>query len=395
MTADRSTVPEGAMAVAVEAASGSYEVLVGHGLLDRLATVWSPAGAAVMVVSDDAVAPLYLDRVVAALQVGAGAPRTVSTVVVPAGERHKSQDTLTLLYERLYDAGLGRSDALVALGGGVIGDLAGFAAATFLRGLRLVQVPTTLLAMVDAAVGGKVAVDFREGKNYLGTFYQPELVVEDLDTLATLAPREVRNGWAEMVKHAFLVGGEVLNATERALTEDDSRPAWSVVQDSMPLAADPRVAGAVLPDAALVAASVRLKAAVVARDERERTGRRAVLNLGHTIGHAIEAAGGFERYSHGEAVGLGLRATLWLSERTGRLPAGEAARGQRLVDLAGLPARLDGLAPDDVVRLISRDKKAVGGRSRHVLLEGLGQPVTGNEIDPGLEEEAVRWLTAR
>ena len=372
---DPSALPDGTQVVPVETVGARYDVIIGRGLLDRPAALWRASDATVMVVCDDNVAPLYLERVTTAL--GGGVARTVTAVVVPAGERHKTQAILTLLYEHLYDAGLGRSDAVVALGGGVVGDMAGYAAATFLRGLRLVQVPTTLLAMVDASIGGKVAVDFREGKNYLGTFYQPELVIQDLDTLATLPAREVRNGWAEMVKHGFLAGGDVLDATERAL-DASSGPA-----------------GVALPDEALVAASVRLKATVVGEDERERSGRRALLNLGHTIGHAIEAAAGFDRYSHGEAVGLGLRATLWLSERTGRLSADQAARGRRLIDRAGLPARLEGVAPADVVRLIGRDKKAVAGRSRHVLLDGFGRPVTGVEVDRELEEEAVRWLTTR
>ena len=371
---DPGALPDGVKTVPVETTGRRYEVLIGHGVLERLPALWRASGVAVVVVSDDNAAPHYLERVVTALSEVGGA---VSSVVVPAGERHKTQSTLTMLYERLYDAGLGRTDAVVALGGGVVGDMAGYAAATFLRGLRLVQAPTTLLAMVDASVGGKVAVDFREGKNYLGTFYQPELVVQDLDTLATLPAREVRNGWAEMVKHGFLAGGEVLEATEEALDATAGQ------------------AGVVSPDVALVAASVRFKAAVVGEDEREQSGRRAVLNLGHTIGHAIEAAAGFERYSHGEAVGLGLRAALWLSERTGRLSADQAARGLRLIDRAGLPARLEGLGPADVLRLIGRDKKAVAGRSRHVLLDGFGRPVTGVEVARELEEEAVLWLTTR
>jgi len=356
-----------ALAVPVVAGLSRYDVLIGRGLLTRLAELWRPEGTKVVVVSDENVAPHYLATVVDGL---AGAAN-VSSIVVAAGERQKTPATLARLYDGLYDRGLGRDDAVVALGGGVVGDMAGYAAATFLRGLRLVQAPTSLLAMVDAAVGGKVAVDFREGKNYLGTFYQPELVVEDLDTLVTLSSRDVRNGWAEMLKDGFLAGGDVLDDTERAL------------------------AGGGLPGPALVAASVRLKAGVVGRDERERGGERAVLNLGHTVGHAVEVAGGYERYSHGEAVGLGLRAALWLSERTGRLDGADGARGQRLIDLAGLPARLEGCAPDDVVRLAGRDKKAVRGRPRYVLLEGFGRPVTGVEIEPELEREAVRWLTTR
>ena len=253
----------------------------------------------------------------------------------------------------------------------MIGDLAGYAAATFLRGMRLVQAPTTLLAMVDAAVGGKVAVDFREGKNYLGTFYQPRLVVEDPDTLATLPEREVRGGWAAVVKHGLLAGGLTLALTEAGVTHGAR------------------------PDALLLEADVRFKAAIVGRDPRETAGARAVLNFGHTVGHAIEVAGGYARYSHGEAVGLGLRAALWLSERLAGLDARAAVRGQELLSAAGLPERLTGVAAGDVGRLIVRDKKVAAGAARFVLLEEVGRPVTGVVVPPELQSEVVAWLIDR
>ena len=253
----------------------------------------------------------------------------------------------------------------------MIGDLAGYAAATFLRGVGLVQAPTTLLAMVDAAVGGKVAIDYREGKNYLGTFYQPQLVVEDPEALVTLPEREVRSGWAEVVKHALLAGGGTLELTEAG------------------------TACAARPEPRLLEANVRLKAAIVSRDPRETTGARAVLNLGHTVGHAIEAAGAFGGYSHGEAVGLGLRAALWLSERLAGLDAPAAARGQRLISAVGLPERLTGVAAGDVARLIARDKKSAAGTARFVLLEGIGRPVTGAVVPPALQSEVIAWLANR
>jgi 3-dehydroquinate synthetase len=345
--------------VTATTSQGQYEILVGSGLLRslgaRLGALVAPSRA--VVVTDENVAALYLDAARSALEAGGF---DVSQIVLPAGERQKSLDRAQELYGVLYERNLVRNDLIVALGGGVVGDLGGFVAATFLRGVRLVQVPTTLLAQVDAAIGGKVAVDFRAGKNYVGTFYQPRLVVADLDTLTTLPEREVRNGWAEVVKYAFLVGDDLLSAVAAGL------------------------------------ASGRLPGEeVVARDEREETGERALLNLGHTIGHAIEAAGSFAGYSHGEAVGLGLRAVLWLSERLTGLPPDEAEEGQRLLSAADLPERLEEVDPADAVALTLRDKKAERQGARYVLLQGLGKPLTGCEVPRELEVEALTCLSQR
>jgi 3-dehydroquinate synthase len=360
--------PSASATVPVTVEGATYEVKIGAGLLRRLGELYGRPATQSLVICDEHVAPLYLERAVAGLE---AAGTRASSLVLPAGEQAKTQTTLGVVYDRLYDLGVGRGDAVVALGGGVIGDLAGFAAATFLRGVRLVQAPTTLLAMVDAAVGGKVAVDFREGKNYLGTFYQPGLVVEDPEALQTLPEREVRGGWAEIVKHGLLAGGVTLALTEEGAT-DPARP-------------DPR----------LLEADVRFKAEVVQRDPRETAGARALLNFGHTVGHAIEVAGGYSHYSHGEAVGLGLRAALYLSERLMGLDPGAAARGQALVSAVGLPERLTGVDPADVVRLIARDKKAAGGAARFVLLKAIAEPVTGVVVPPESQSEVVSWLIDR
>ena len=353
-------------------ASREYDVLVGRDCLDGLGrALWSRApGGQVVVCCDEHVAPLYLEEVRAGLRT---AGYSVSQVVVPAGERQKSLARAEELYGVLYDRGVRRGDTLVALGGGVIGDLAGHVAATFQRGVRLAQVPTTLLAQVDAAIGGKVAVDFRAGKNYVGTFYQPWLVFADLKTLDTLPEREFLSGAAEVAKYAFLCGGEMLTRTER-------------------LAGAALTAGRVSQE--LVAGCARFKLDVVAEDEREETGRRAVLNLGHTLGHAIEAATGFSRFSHGEAVALGLRAALWLSRRLCGLPAAEEARGLALLDGLGLPSKLDGVAADDIAQLTRRDKKAGPQGVGYVLLDALGAPRPDVRVPPELELEVSRWLTA-
>ena len=360
--------PSAVLTVAVRAGGDAYDVLIGAGLLGHLGELVGGAATQVVVVCDENVAAPYLERVLSGL-VTAG--RRPSSIVLPPGEQAKTQATLTLLYDRLYDLGVGRDDVVVALGGGVVGDMAGYAAATFLRGVGLVQVPTTLLAMVDAAVGGKVAIDYREGKNYLGTFYQPRLVIEDPDTLATLPEREVRGGWAEVVKHGLLAGSPTLESTESGA----ARPAH--------------------PDARLLQANVQFKAAVVGRDPREITGARAVLNFGHTVGHAIEVAGAFAGYSHGEAVGLGLRAALWLSERLVGLDVREALRGQELISAVGLPERLTGVAAADVARLIARDKKVAAGTVGFVLLESVGRPVAGVAVPAGLQSEVIAWLLNR
>lgn len=360
-----------------ELPSRSHEVIVEAGALDMVGSALAAIRPAthVVVCSDVNVAPLYLERVAKGLR---EAGFTVSHVVIPAGEGEKSLERATELYGVLYDRGVRRRDVVVALGGGVIGDLAGFVAATFLRGVGLVQVPTTVLAQVDAAVGGKVAVDFRAGKNYVGTFYQPLVVVADPAVLATLPPREVRSGAAEVAKYAFLAGGALLEAVE-ALARAGRQGAGGLVRGF----SDDVIAGCVAE-----------KLAVVARDEREEGGERAVLNLGHTIGHAIEAATAFSRYTHGEAVGLGLRAALRLSERLCGLSGAEVERGLSLLDGFGLPLRYRGARPGDVRDLVARDKKAGAGGVEFVLLEGFGRPRLREQVPAGLLEEVIAWLSA-
>jgi 3-dehydroquinate synthase len=317
----------------VRTASRNYPIFVGRGVLGELGPALRRVRGAgqVVVLCDENVAPLYLDAVRDGLS---AAGLAASQVILPAGEREKSLARAEELYGVLFDRGLRRSDTVVALGGGVIGDLAGFVAATFQRGVGFVQVPTTLLAQVDASVGGKVAVDFRAGKNYVGTFYQPSLVLADLRTLETLPERELRCGSAEVAKHGLLAGSAVLRRVQQ-------------------LARAPLSATAVTQE--LVAGSIQYKAGVVERDERE-SGLRAVLNLGHTIGHAIEVGTGFGRYSHGEAVGLGLHAALRLSRRLCRLPASDEQAAHDLLDQLGLPARLTKVSARSVCELIARDK---------------------------------------
>ena len=353
--------------------SRDYEVLVGRGALAALGEEARRAagGARAVVCCDEHVAPLYLERARESL---AAAGYEVSHLVVPAGERQKSLSRAEEMYGVLYDRGARRSDLMVALGGGVVGDLAGFVAATYQRGVRLVQVPTTLLAQVDAGIGGKVAVDFRAGKNYVGTFYQPWLVLADLEVLGTLPAAELRSGAAEVAKYGLLAGGEL----------------WALAAD---LSAGGLAADRVEDE--LVAGCAAAKLAVVAADEREETGARAVLNLGHTVGHAIEAATAFARYSHGEAVALGLHAALRLSRELCGLDEAAEQAGHDLLDGLGLPGRLEGAYPEQVCALTSRDKKAAAGGVGYVLLDAVGVPRTGVRVPAALELEVVEWLTRR
>ncbi|MCX6363778.1 MAG: 3-dehydroquinate synthase [Actinobacteria bacterium] len=353
--------------------SRAYDVLVGRDCLAGLGGALSrrcPGGKTV-VCCDENVAPLYLEKVRSSLR---AAGYEVSHIVIPAGEAQKNLARAEELYGVLYDRGVRRGDTAVALGGGVTGDLAGFVAATYQRGVRLAQVPTTLLAQVDAAVGGKVAVDFRAGKNYVGTFYQPWLVYSDLAALETLPERELHSGAAEVAKYGLLAGGELLDRVER-------------------LAAGSLTAARVSQE--LVTGCVQYKVAVVAGDEREETGARAVLNLGHTIGHAIEAATAFSRYTHGEAVGLGLRAVLWLSRRLCGLDPGEEVRAQAVLDGLGLPRRLEAVPAETVCALTRRDKKAGREGVGYVLLDAPGSPHLNVRVPPELEREVIEWLLQR
>lgn len=333
-----------------ESASGEYPIWVGEGVLSR--APW-PAQGRRFLVSDQAVAPLYRQAV----------EPLAGSVEVEPGEAAKTLSGAESVLRELADAGMTRSDHLVALGGGVVGDLAGFCAATYQRGVPVVQVPTTLLAQVDSAYGGKTGVDLPEAKNYVGAYHLPAGVIADTATLATLPSEELAAGFVEVLKTAMLAGGHFW---ERA----------RAVQ-----ALEPGAVAELVFDCALT------KIEVVAADERD-SGRREALNLGHTVGHAIEAASGYERYRHGEAVGLGLLAALRLSE------AGEL-REEVADALArhGLPTALDGaIATEDVLEAIERDKKATAEGPRFVLLERPGDPVTGARVDAGRVRAAVEEL---
>jgi shikimate kinase / 3-dehydroquinate synthase len=322
--------------------SGGYPVFVGRGLLneERLAALWplDRTASRPFCVSDETVAALYGSRL----------GEVARTIAIAPGEQHKTLASAERVWIELVDAGMTRADHVVALGGGVVGDLAGFCAATYQRGVPVVQVPTTLVAQVDSAYGGKTGVDLPAAKNYVGAYHQPAGVLVDPDTLVTLPAAELAAGWVEVLKTALIAGGAL----------------WE------------RVAAGGEVDERTIRDCVRTKLAVVAVDERDG-GRRQVLNLGHTVGHAIETATGYARYRHGEAVGLGLLAALRLSGRDDL-----RTQVQDLLRARGLPVTLDGagVEVDEIVAATARDKKRVGAHVPFVLVRAPGEVVTGQEV---------------
>lgn len=346
----------------------AYDIVIGSGLLARDA-VWDglPASRDALVVSNDTVAPLYAAALRRQL---ARRHARVHEVVLPDGEAHKDWATLNRIFDALLGAGCDRKTVLYALGGGVVGDMTGFAAACYMRGVPFVQVPTTLLAQVDSSVGGKTAVNHPLGKNMIGAFHQPARVLCDLDTLASLPPRELSAGLAEVIKYGPIADAEFLGWLEREM------PALR--------AGDPHR----LQQA--VRRSCEIKAAVVAADEREG-GLRAILNFGHTFGHAIEAGLGFGTWLHGEAVAAGMVMAAELSERLGLAAPGLTARLLRLIEAAGLPARGPAaLSPEDYLTHMRVDKKAEAGDIRFVLIDGLGRAV----VRPAPDAQVVASIRA-
>ena len=336
-----------------------YPILVASGALAQVARVVDEHAPShrVAIVTDDNVARFYLEQLRDSLIVGSrrGLSRDrVHTVVIPAGEEHKTREQWAAITDALLSHGCGRDTTVIALGGGVIGDLAGFVAATYMRGIPVVQIPTTLLAMVDASVGGKTAVDTPAGKNTVGAFHPPAAVVIDPATLASLPPRELRSGLAEVIKHGVI-------ADAAAIDEVDA-------------IAPALVAGTVANHSvgAMIERSVRIKANVVATDERE-LGLRKVLNFGHTIGHGIEAASGYALL-HGEAIAIGMVAESRLAEKTRIAETGTAGAVERAVTNAGLPSRVpSSIEPDRVLALMRSDKKQRRGALEYSLPKRIGQ----------------------
>jgi 3-dehydroquinate synthase len=343
-------------------------ILAGTGLLARTGDLAREAGlrGSCALITDENVGRLHGPAVQESLE---QAGYAVPMLAVPAGEASKSLATAEDLIDRMIAAGLDRSSFVVALGGGVVGDLAGFVAALYHRGIPFVQIPTTIVAQVDSAIGGKTGVNARAGKNLIGAFHQPRLVLADTATLATLPDREYREGFAEVIKHAVIRDAAMLDELDPQTPRETLAP--------------------------LVARNIALKAAIVAEDEREETGARALLNFGHTVAHAIENVAGYGRFLHGEAVSLGLAAALEISQRKAGLSAAEAARVRDQLTAFGLPLALpDDLATAALLAAARRDKKFAGGQVRFVVTPRLGEAFVAEDVTEDDIRAALQALRA-
>jgi len=349
---------EADLACIVETATASYPVFVGRGILAKLGEKMKRAGLSgtANIISDEIVFPIYGARVKKALEKDGFA---VNCCVIPPGEASKNIAQAVKIYDFLIERRVERNDVIVALGGGMIGDLAGFIAATFLRGLPWLQVPTSLIAMTDASIGGKVAIDHPQGKNLIGAFYQPRLVLADVQTLTTLPQRELTSGWAEVIKHGLILDADFLQ-----LLEDKAK-------DLIKL--KPGITSKV------IARSAALKAQVVSEDERE-TGKRIILNYGHTIAHGLEAASKYDRFLHGEAVAIGMMGAAKLSHRLKLLSQDAVERQEALLQKFGLPIDCSGVLLADVLAAMELDKKVRGKAIQWVLLEDIGKAVIRSDV---------------
>src|SRR5579863_458376 len=331
----------------VELGSRSYPILIGQGLLgDRPLFEQHLPARDLLVVSNTVVAPLYLESLEKSLR-----PRRVLASILPDGEAHKTLSNVARILDVLVANRFGRDCTVAALGGGVVGDMAGFAAACYQRGVSFVQVPTTLLSQVDSSVGGKTGVNHPGGKNLIGAFHQPLVVLADTRTLGSLPPRELRAGLAEVIKYGLIC--------------DAAFFAW--LEENM----DELLAGDAAALVHVIRRSCEIKAEIVGRDEREQ-GDRALLNLGHTFGHAIEAASHYERWLHGEAVGAGLLMAAAMSRECGLLAAADVVRVEKLIARAGLPTRIEAVSPASALEHMRIDKKVQSGRIRLILLRKIG-----------------------
>lgn len=354
----------------VDLGDRAYDIHVGAGLLEQMDTLvpWPADARNAVVVTNGVVEERYGAVVADALE---RAGLAVHTIRVPDGEQAKSTDTLSALWSRFAGIPLLREDVVVALGGGVVGDLAGFAAATWNRGVALVQVPTTLLAQVDSAIGGKTGINLAQGKNLVGAFHQPIAVISDVTTLGTLPDRERRAGLGEVAKYGFIADPVVLDLLE-------TRPGSAT-------AGDPEVLGEIVRRGSAV------KAEIVAEDERE-SGRRALLNYGHTVGHAIEALTGYETYRHGEAVALGMVFAARLAERLDLADPGLADRTVSVLDGLGLPTSGLRLDPREVWDVMARDKKATRAGVRFIISRRPGEAEVIDEPSRAVVDHVLRGL---
>jgi 3-dehydroquinate synthase len=356
--------------VSVSLDARSYSILIASGLLERSDQIFDEQRLSqhVIFISNQTVAPLYGETVCERLRQRG---YRVHLFALPDGEEHKSLASAQRVYDLLLNAGADRSSLIVGIGGGVVCDLTGFVAATYMRGIRFVLMPTTLLAQVDASVGGKVAVNHPQAKNLIGAFYQPSLVVIDPATLRTLPLRELRAGMAEVVKYGVVADADFFSFVESHLESVMALDAAAMGQ--------------------VIERSCQLKADVVSQDEREESGRREILNYGHTFGHAIETVFQYQTYLHGEAVAIGMVAAAHLAARLGRIGSDVAERQESLLRRMGLPVRLPAMEVEPLLAAMRRDKKVRQGRLRFVLPSRMGEVETVENVD---ERDVIGALQA-
>ncbi len=361
--------------IQVNLGSRSYPIYIGPGLLDRAGDILAPfKPSGVHLVTDTCVEGLYGPRVRAGLaRAGLLSDGEEAATVIPEGEESKSLEIAGRIFDDLIRRCLDRRSMLVALGGGVVGDLGGFAAATYLRGIDFVQIPTTLLAQVDSSVGGKVAVNHPLGKNLIGAFHQPRAVLADSEVLVTLPVRELASGLAEGIKHGLIRDGAYL--------------AWIEANGQEIRKCQPQALGK------LVEGSCRVKAEVVGADERE-AGLRAILNFGHTVGHAIEKVAGYGVWTHGQAVAVGMMAATLISERLGLCRPGLTARLKAILENQHLPTSAGGLKTGELMAAMAQDKKRIDGVQKWILIEEPGKVLITGQVDPALVESVLSELGA-
>jgi 3-dehydroquinate synthase len=358
--------------VRVDLGEKSYDIVIGYGIEQEIIDFVRQAGFSQkgLLITDTNVGPLYGRKMQKILE---QAGLEVTLVQIPAGEKSKSLTVANELFTRAIEAGLDRKSPVFALGGGVVGDLAGFVAASYMRGVPFVQLPTSLLAQVDSSVGGKVAVNHELGKNLIGAFYQPKAVFMELDYMSTLPQREIYTGLGEIIKYGIIYDEEFF----RFLEENQEKV----------LALEPEAL------THMIARSCEIKAAVVSEDEKE-AGLRRILNFGHTIGHAIEKETGYVRYNHGEAVGTGMVGAAYISEKLGLIGPQEFDRVQKLVAAYKLPLKAAGVTVDNMYVDIFHDKKTIGGKVTWVLMKSIGEVICRNDVPEAAVREAMAAIAA-
>lgn len=359
--------------VRVDLGAKSYDIVIGYGIEGEIISFVRTAGfsAKGLVITDSNIAPLYGDKIKSTLQT---AGLSVELAVIPAGESSKSLAVAETLYTRAIELGLDRKSPIFALGGGVVGDLAGFVAATYMRGVPFVQLPTSLLAQVDSSVGGKVAVNHSLGKNLIGAFYQPKAVFMDLEMMQSLPQREIYTGLGEIIKYGIIYDADFFK-----FLEDNQQAVLELEPEAL---------------THMIARSCEIKALVVSQDEQE-SGLRRILNFGHTIAHTIEKETKYTRYNHGEAVAIGMVGAVDISEQLGFIDAAASLRVRKLIEVLHLPVTATGCTVDAMYADIFHDKKTIGGKVTWVLMKKIGEVVCKNDVPEDVVRAAMQRCVAK